>query len=247
MAKLILQFNGIKIKEININKDIITIGRRGNSDITIDNLAVSSKHARLIQEEDKLILEDLGSQRGTFVNEKKVSRCELKKGDHILIGKHTLVFLQENEVSLKTAKTHSVEETFTSDKERQRTLFAKNPEQQVGEEKKERGLKGVISYISEYGDVKEVNLVKKVTVIGKGKDADIKVEGFLIGKAALLINKQSDAFYISRGDGRSSPKLNGEKIKGKMKLRDNDFIEVGSSQMRFSIKDFQPISRASIR
>jgi len=64
------------------------------------------------------------------------------------------------------------------------------------------------------------------------------VEGFFVGKSTLLINKESDAFYISRGDGKSSPRLNGEKIKGHVKLRDNDFIEVGSTRMHFSIRDF---------
>lgn len=238
MAKFILQFNGIKIKEISINKNIITIGRKGNNDIIIDNLAVSTDHARLIQKEDKLILEDLVSLSGTFVNKKKVGRCELKKGDHILIGKHTLVFLQENEASLKTAKTHTGEGTYISDAERRREFFAKNLEQKTEEKKEEKGPKGVIYYISNDEDIKKVNLVKRVTVIGKGGGVDIKVEGLFVGKSALLINKQSDAFYISRGDGRSSPKLNGEKIKGHIKLRDNDFIEVGSTKMRFSARDF---------
>ena len=87
------------------------------------------------------------------------------------------------------------------------------------------------------GETKEVILEKKTTIIGKGENVDIKIEGFFVGKNAVLINKESGAFYISRGDGKSSPKLNGEKIKGHIRLRDNDFIEIGSHKLRFSIKN----------
>lgn len=238
MVKFILQFNAMKIKEIPIKKESITIGRGEDNDIIIGNLAVSTHHARLVQKEDKFILKDLGSINGTFVNQEKVTQCELCKGDRILIGKHTLVFLQENEANLGTAESHSVGRTRISDTERQRDFFAKNLEQKAGEEKEEKGLKGVISYITDKGNVKEVNLVKRITVIGKGEVADIRVGGFWVGKSALLVHKESDAFYISRGDGKGSARLNGEKIKGQIKLKGNDFIEVGSAKMRFSIKDF---------
>lgn len=238
MAKFILQFNGIKIKEIPIYKETITIGKKGDNDIIIDNLAVSRHHARLVQKEDKFIFEDLDSVNGTFINEKKAAQCELRGGDHILIGKHTLVFLKENEKSLKVAKPQSVEETCVLDTKRHRELLAKSQEKKAEGEKKVKELKGVISYISGNGDIKGINLDKRVTVIGSGENADIKVKGFFVGRSALLINKKAGAFYVSRGDGRSSPKLNGEKVKGYIKLRDNDFIEVGSTKMHFSMRSF---------
>jgi pSer/pThr/pTyr-binding forkhead associated (FHA) protein len=124
------------------------------------------------------------------------------------------------------------------DTERNQDFFAKNLEQKTEEEKeKEEKLKGIISYILDDGEIKEAILEKKVTIIGKGEDVDIKIEGFFVGKNALLINKESGAFYVSRGDGKNSPKLNGEKIKGHIRLRDNDFIEVSSHKLRFSIKN----------
>jgi len=235
MAKFILQFNGVKLKEIPITKEIITIGRKEDNDIIIDNMAVSRHHARLVKKDDKFILEDLDSFNGTFVNEKKVIKCELRERDLILIGKHTLVFLRENEVSIKIPTPHFVEETCILDTKRHRELLAKRQEQKVEGVKKAKELKGVVSYISDSGDIQEVNLDKRVTVIGNGEKADIKVKGFFVGKSALLINRRLDAYYVSRGDGRSSPKVNGDKIKGQIKLRDNDFIEVGSTKMRFSI------------
>ena len=238
MAKFILQFNGITIKEIFIDKETMAIGREEDNDIVIDNLAVSGHHARLIQEKGKFFLEDLDGARGTFINGEKIAKHALNEGDCVLIGKHTLVFQTKEKVKVKVVRPNTIGETCIPDAEKSQDFFAKNLEQKTEEEKeKEEKLKGIISYILDDGEIKEVILEKKVTIIGKGEDVDIKIEGFFVGKNALLINKESGAFYVSRGDGKSSPKLNGKKIKGHIRLRDDDFIEVGSHKLRFSIKN----------
>ena len=70
----------------------ITIGRNEANDIVIDNLAVSSNHARIESVSASFIIKDLQSTNGTFVNEKLVSAHGLRNNDVILIGKHTLLF-----------------------------------------------------------------------------------------------------------------------------------------------------------
>lgn len=102
MAKFILEFNGIRLKEIPIEKGIITIGREKDNDIAIESIAVSRYHTRLIQREDTFILEDLADSNGTFVNKRKIDRYELKEDDVILIGKHTLIFKKANEDPMTT-------------------------------------------------------------------------------------------------------------------------------------------------
>jgi len=243
MAKFILKYKNAKLREIPIDKETLTIGRDADNDIIIENLAVSRHHARLVQKEDKFILEDLNSFNGTFINEEKIDKGELNEGDQIIIGKHILIFLKQVEVNPKRAKikrTKSifVENTCLLETKKQRELTARDQKGRAKEEEKLGELRGVISYISDRGEVKEVVLNKKVTIIGKGENADIKVKGFFIGKSTLLIKKDSDGFYISRGDRRSSPKLNGKIVKEQKRLRDNDFIEVGSTEMQFNFKDF---------
>jgi len=237
MAKFILRFNSIKLKEIPINKGVIAIGRQEDNDVLIDNLAVSRHHAQLVQKGDKFILEDLNSFNGTFVNEEKIDVCELKEGDTIQIGKHTLSFQVGSKEYLGAPTPESGEETLVLNTKKQRELLAKDIEQK-GEAVKESGvLKGIIYFIADNGDVQEVKLNKRVTTVGKGENTDIRVKGFFVGKTALLINKREKGFYVSRGDGMSSPRLNGENIKGQIKLRDNDLIEIGSTTLRFSIKE----------
>lgn len=55
---------------IPILKDITTIGRRDDADIVIKNPSISRKHAEIIKQADKLVLKDLNSTNGTFVNGK---------------------------------------------------------------------------------------------------------------------------------------------------------------------------------
>lgn len=62
------------------------VGRTARAHIVIAESTVSRKHARLVEREDVLTVEDLGSSNGTFVNEEAVTRTELKLGDHVRFG-----------------------------------------------------------------------------------------------------------------------------------------------------------------
>jgi len=62
------------------------IGRSRELDMVLFEDMVSRKHARLTLTPDQIIIADLGSTNGTFVNGEKVRRAQLKEGDRILIG-----------------------------------------------------------------------------------------------------------------------------------------------------------------
>ncbi len=64
------------------------IGRKDNADLRIPLASVSREHAAIFfdEEEDELVIEDLGSSNGTTVNGEKSKRCELAPGDVILVG-----------------------------------------------------------------------------------------------------------------------------------------------------------------
>lgn len=238
MVKFILEFNGIRLREIPIEKGIVTIGREKDNDIAIESIAVSRYHARLIQREDKFVLENLAGSNGTFVNKRKIDRYELKEDDVILIGKHTLIFKKENEDRMTTPKPHFAERAAVKYTKKHPGFSARGLEPAAEERFKILERKGVITYISDSGKIRELQLNKKVTTVGKGNTADVKVEGFLVGKSALLINKRPDGFYVSRGNGIHVPRLNGKSIRGKNRLKNDDFIDIGRTKMHFSIEDF---------
>ena len=94
-AKLILSLNASVLGEYVLDKERITIGRKAENDIQVDNLAVSGQHAAIITILNDSFLEDLDSTNGTFVNGKLVKKHALRNGDVVTIGKHELKYLNE--------------------------------------------------------------------------------------------------------------------------------------------------------
>jgi pSer/pThr/pTyr-binding forkhead associated (FHA) protein len=91
MLKILMKFDNEVLKTFQIEKSKVTIGRNADNDIQIDNLAVSAYHARIMEHRGHILIEDLTSTNGTFVNEKRIAKGALKDNDAVTIGKHTLV------------------------------------------------------------------------------------------------------------------------------------------------------------
>ena len=96
MGKLVLSLNGAVQGEFQLNKERMTVGRKPDNDVQIDNLAVSGKHALVITILDDSFLEDLGSTNGTYVNGKLIKKHALRDGDVVGIGKHELKYVNEH-------------------------------------------------------------------------------------------------------------------------------------------------------
>ena len=69
-----------------------TIGRSPDCGIFLDDVTVSRRHAVLIQREDGVHIEDLGSLNGTYVNRGRTDSVRLEDGDELQIGKYRLTF-----------------------------------------------------------------------------------------------------------------------------------------------------------
>jgi len=93
MPKLIVSLDQKVIEEIPIEKEIITIGRRTDNDLCLDNLAISGYHSQISTVLDDCFLEDLESTNGTFVNSEIVKKHALKDGDIIDIGNHRIKYV----------------------------------------------------------------------------------------------------------------------------------------------------------
>ncbi len=98
MLKIILMLKDTELKTLETDRETITIGRNSNSDIQINNLGVSKKHAAITRQNGNYFIEDLNSTNGTLLNNERITRAGLSGKDVVTIGKHTLfVSIQEGQ------------------------------------------------------------------------------------------------------------------------------------------------------
>ncbi len=76
-----------------LHQTVTCAGRHPGSDIFLDDVTVSRRHAEFRHENDEFWLVDVGSLNGTYLNRQPVQSAELGNGDEIQIGKFRLVFL----------------------------------------------------------------------------------------------------------------------------------------------------------
>lgn len=76
-----------------LDRDQTTIGRHPDSDIFLDDVTVSRRHAEIVRVHDRLETRDLGSLNGSYVNGERVESRELHSGDELQIGRFKLLFV----------------------------------------------------------------------------------------------------------------------------------------------------------
>nr|WP_083841721.1 FHA domain-containing protein [Mobilicoccus pelagius] len=75
-----------------LDSAMTTTGRHPDSDIFLDDVTVSRKHAVFEQDGDTFVVRDVGSLNGTYVNRERIDSAVLRAGDEVQIGKFRLVF-----------------------------------------------------------------------------------------------------------------------------------------------------------
>lgn len=80
--------------QIEISDAAVVVGRSVGCDLQIPHASVSRQHCRIVVEGAQYLLEDLGSTNQTLVNEKPVTRVELRDGDQIAVGDAVLKFMR---------------------------------------------------------------------------------------------------------------------------------------------------------
>ncbi len=75
-----------------LDDDEVRSGRHPDSDIFLDDVTVSRKHAMFRREGNGYVVRDVGSLNGTYVNRERIDEVSLQTGDEVQIGKFRLVF-----------------------------------------------------------------------------------------------------------------------------------------------------------
>ena len=81
-----------------LDHDVTTSGRHPDSDIFLDDVTVSRRHAEFHRDGSTFTVRDVGSLNGTYVNRERIEEAELIGGDEVQIGKFRLLFLTSQDL-----------------------------------------------------------------------------------------------------------------------------------------------------
>jgi hypothetical protein len=206
MGKLVVSLDNVVIKEVVIQKERTTLGRRPYNDIVIDNLAVSGEHAVLLAVGEDVFIEDLNSTNGTYINGKAIKKQLLSHNDTIEIGKYRIKYLGEEVVDYE--KTMIL---------RPGTLVPKMPPPPAVQM-----LPASIKVLNGGAAGREVLLTKAVTTVGKP------------GTQVASIAKRPTGYVLAHVEGEIRPTINGAPLgEGVQSLKNGDVIELAGTQMQF--------------
>jgi len=232
MATIQISFNGEAEKELQLDKETMTIGRKSDNDIHLDNLAVSGHHAKILTILNDSFIEDLNSTNGTYLNGSLVKKNTLADGDIIKIGKHEMKYINTNTSSegdfektmIINPDSDGMQETEGGD-EIDKSIGAIVAEIASTDSGKSSQRKAKIRLVSGANNGKELALTKVLTTLGKP------------GVQVAAITRRPTGYFlihIDGGDNGERPKVNNEQISSKAQpLNDNDELEVAGVKMTF--------------
>lgn len=243
MAKLILSMDGLVLKEILLNKERMTIGRKATNDIQIDNLAISGEHAAVVTILNDSFLEDLNSTNGTLVNGQPAKKHFLKNGDVIELGKYKLKYVAEQVQQVETAdfektmilRPSAAKAAPDASVEMSAGMAAVRPSYNdtlVGQVTPPAAappvaasVVGAIQILNGANAGRELELTKTLTTLGKP------------GVHVAVIAKRPHGYFITHVEGTQFPIVNGLAIDAQARqLADHDVVEIAGIKMEFFLK-----------
>jgi pSer/pThr/pTyr-binding forkhead associated (FHA) protein len=209
MGKLVIKFQGKLVGEVDLKLGDTKIGRKPANDIVLDDAAVSGEHAVLKMVGVKAFIQDLGSTNGTFVENNRVKLFELKSGQTIIIGGHSLIYREGLNLDAPVFGKQAIAPTPApgSDDGRKTTVITPFAQLIVAEGPN----KG-----------KRMALVKEVNTIDNP------------GKNPARISRTSEGYLIEAAVGPGEPRLNDRPVMpGGQLLELGDIIEVAETKYQF--------------
>ncbi|MBL6748988.1 MAG: FHA domain-containing protein [Nevskia sp.] len=228
MAKLVISDAEGGTREYPLTKERVSIGRHPDNDISLNDKAVSGKHAVVITILHDSFLEDLNSTNGTLVNGKQIAKHPLSDGDTIGIGRNTIKYHSEAAAGAEDdfektmiLRPGQMGAAFESQVNKA-AASAPGADHPAG-----KPLLAKLRVVSGGNAGKELELNKPFTTIGRP------------GVQVAAITRRADGFYIVNVGGNSSgsrPRVNGAEIDVQArKLNNGDTVELVGTKMMFTL------------
>jgi pSer/pThr/pTyr-binding forkhead associated (FHA) protein len=235
MAKLTLSFNDQVVSEFELDREQMTIGRKADNDIQIDNLAVSGHHARILTILNDSFLEDQNSTNGTYVNGSLVKKHALQNGDVIAIGKHTLTYSNqsasqgggddfERTMIIRPDAKGMSEEAGSASVDRSVEALGQEIAADANKAPEANAARAYVRVVSGANAGKELTLTKALTTLGKP------------GVQVAAITRRSKGYFLIEIEAKDGghPTVNGQAIGSEaVRLENEAVIEVAGVKMEF--------------
>lgn len=208
MGKLVIKHQGKLVREVNLKLGDMKIGRKPGCDIVLPDKGVSGEHALITTVGLKSTIQDLGSTNGTFIENTRVKRHELRHGETIIISDHALIY--RDEMNLDAPATPPFGEdtpAALSDSQHHTTVLAAFAQLLITAGK-DKG--------------KNLPLVKQEITLDNP------------GKSPARILRVTEGYVVHAAVGPGEPRLNDKPVPpGGQLLADGDIIEVAGTKYRF--------------
>lgn len=135
----------------------MTIGRDPMNDFTIEEYVVSRKHAKIAKKWGGVMIQDLGSKNGVYVNNRRVTEEFLHDGDRIALGTIVLMFRNPKEIDLEEMSKRMIEDKRSKEPPPPTLELEKTEEPESQEDEEEASFTG-----KEMSEEEQKELVKKV-------------------------------------------------------------------------------------
>jgi hypothetical protein len=255
MAKLILSLEGSVIREIPLDKERITIGRKAQNDIQIENLAVSGEHACIVTILNDSFLEDLGSTNGTVVNGNQIKKHILQNNDVIEIGKYKMKYVMEAATAAAApAAAEDFEKTMVM-RSPPKPAAAPRPAAPAGAPRPAAppppmpaaapptpapgrpAAPAAAPRPAAPAEPQPLAALQLLTGPNAGKEIELTKNLTTLGKPGVqvaVITRRPQGYFITHVEGASFPVLNGKQLDAQARqLNDHDVIELAGVKMEF--------------
>jgi pSer/pThr/pTyr-binding forkhead associated (FHA) protein len=214
--KIVIHQNGKVLKEVELDKQQLVIGRDEKNGIHLSDPSVSRRHALLSSALDEYFIEDLGSTNGTLLNDRPVTKHILKSGDTLRLGDYVLYF--------ERADQELIAEEEDPEKTQVIRTMAPRPTQAPPPPKAIAPKTATLKYFSGPKKGESEMIDRSLYTLGKP------------GGDVAVIARRSQGFYLMKIGKNSVPTINDKKVDvgGGIKLHDGDRVEVGENAVEIS-------------
>jgi hypothetical protein len=224
-----LSFDGAIVRELELDKAVVVVGRHPDCDLCIDHPAISARHLLLRTVGRTVYVEDLASTNGTKVNGVATPRHVLHHLDLVEAGRHKLHFFDD---TLLAGGVSDLEKTVHTDFERT-LLVAPIAAPAAAPRRAGEDLSRTMAIPRAQAAPEPTLALRLVSGTGAGEAIALRQTNTMLGAAGAdtaLVVKRGDGFFITRFGG-NAPRLNARELgPGAHPIAPRDVIEVGAAR-----------------